>query len=122
VGRTALPVFLVLAAALADSRGEHGLAGNALLVALPFAAVGALVRFGAFVEERASWAGLQALSSGVVVLLLVLSCAARSNAVHGIPPLATSSLLGAVGLFALMGALSLAPHARRYAAFSPAKP
>jgi hypothetical protein len=106
----------------ADSAGDHGLARNALLFALPFAAVAALVRFGEALDSRARTTGVQALCSGAIVALLVLSCAVRSSAVHGVPPLAMSSLVAVVGLFALEGALSVVPHLRRLGSLSPAKP
>jgi hypothetical protein len=122
MGRRVLPAVLVAVAALADSQGDHGLARNVLLIALPFAAVAALVRFGGLLDSRERFSGLQALCSGAIVALLVLSCAVRSNAVGGVPPLAVSSLTAVVGLFALKGLLAVAPHWRRLASFSPAKP
>ncbi len=122
MGRRVLPALLVAVAAIADSAGDHGLAGTALLFALPFAAVGAIVRFGGFVDSRERFSGIQALCSGAIVALLVLSCAARSSAVHGVPPLAVSSLVAVVGLFALKGLLAAVPHWRRLGSFSPAKP
>jgi len=117
-----LPVLLVVLAAIADSQGAHGLARDALLAALPFAAVAALVRFGHYLDDPDAAAGLQALCSGVLVALLVLSCAVRSNAGHGVPALGVSSLVGVLCLFALKGALLAAPHARRLGVLSPAKP
>jgi hypothetical protein len=113
---------LVTVALGADSFGDHGLARNALLFALPFAAVAALVAFGGFLDSRERFSGVQALCSGVIVALLVLSCAVRSSAVHGVPPLAASSLLAVVGLFALKGALAAIPHWRRLGGLSPIKP
>jgi hypothetical protein len=117
-----LPALLVAVAVIADSTGDHGLARNALLFALPFAAVAALVRFGGFLDSRERFSGIQALCSGAIVALLVLSCAVRSSAVQGVPPLAVSSLMAVVGLFALKGALSAAPQVRRLGSLSPAKP
>jgi hypothetical protein len=122
MGRRVLPALLVAVAAIADSAGDPGLARNALLFALPFAAVAALVRFGGFLDSRERFSGIQALCSGAIVLLLVLSCAVRSSAVQGVPPLAASSLTAVVGLFALKAALSVAPHWRRLGSLSPAKP
>ena len=122
MARRALPVLLVTIAVIADSAGDHGLARNALLFALPFAAVAALVRFGGFLDSRERFSGIQALCSGAIVALLVLSCAVRSNAEHGVPALAVSSLLAVVGLFALKALLSVAPQRRRLGSFSPAKP
>lgn len=122
MGRRVLPVLLVAVAMIADSAGDHGLARNALLFALPFAAVAALVRFGGFLDSWEPFPGIQALCSFAIVALLVLSCAVRSNAVHGVPPLAVSSLMAVVCLFALKAVLSVAPHWRRLGGLSPAKP
>jgi hypothetical protein len=113
---------LVAVAAIADSSGEHGLARNALLGALPFAAVAALVAFGGFIDARARFSGIQALCSGLIVALIVLSCAVRSNDVHGVAPVAVSSLIAVAALFVLKGALASVPHWRRLAELSPAKP
>ena len=57
-----LPALLVLVAAYADGRGSHGVAFDALLVAVPFAAVAALAGFAAYLDAREdAIAGLQAL-------------------------------------------------------------
>src|SRR5215471_10046114 len=113
MGRRVLPGLLVAVAAIADSAGDHGLARNALLFALPFAAVAALVGFGGFLDSRERFSGIQALCSGAIVALLVLSCAVRSSALHGAPPLAVSSLVAVVALFALKGLLAAVPYWRR---------
>ncbi len=121
--RRVLPVVLALAAQLADWQGAHGIARDALVAALPFAAVSGLVVFGDFIDARGEGhAGLQALCSVAIVALLVLSCAVRSNAVHGVPPLGVSSLAAVLVLFALKGILMAAPLARRFGGLSPAKP
>jgi hypothetical protein len=118
-----LPVALVAVAQVADLARMHGLARAALLVALPFAAVAALIAFGEFLEKRGgAIAGAQALCSWGIVAFLVLGCAVRSSALHGVPPLASSALVATIGLFALKGILTAAPHARRLASLSPAKP
>jgi hypothetical protein len=118
-----LPPLLAAFAAFADSRGAHGLARDALLASVPFAAVGALVVFGDFVDARGEGrVGLQAFLSAAIVALLVLSCAVRSSAVHGVPPLGVSSLVAALGLFAIKGIVAMAPYARRLAELWPAKP
>jgi hypothetical protein len=118
-----LPALLVGLAAVADSEGAHGLARNALLAAVPFAAVAALVAFGEYLDAHTEAASmLQALLSSSIVALLVLSCAVRSSAVHGVPPLAVSSLYAALGLIAVKGGLAGAPHLRRLARLWPAKP
>ena len=117
-----LPGLLLVAAAIADSNGAHALARDALLGALPFAAVAALVSFGDYLDAREPLAGLQALCSGGIVFLLVLSCAVRSGAAHGAPPLAISSLVAALALVALKLVLAVAPSLRRLGSLSPAKP
>jgi hypothetical protein len=118
VGRRALPPFLVLVAAFADARGAHGLAFNALLGAIPFAAVSALVGFGEYLEQRDdAVAGLQALLWTLAVGLLVLSCAARSPATetHALPPLGASALIGCLAVLAIKGCVAVAPQLRRVA-------
>jgi hypothetical protein len=118
VGRRALPVLLVLCAAFADARGAHGLAFNALLGAVPFAAVSALVGFGEYLERRDDTvAGLQALLWTLAVGLLVLSCAARSPATETdvLPPLGASALIGCLAVLAVKAFVAIAPQLRRVA-------
>ena len=50
MGRRALPGILAIVAAFADAHGSHGLAFDLLLAAIPFAAVAALISFGAYLE------------------------------------------------------------------------
>jgi hypothetical protein len=118
VARRALPAVLVLVAAFADARGAHGLAFNALLGAVPFAAVSALVGFGEYLEQReSSVAGLQALLWTLATGLLVLSCAARSPATqtHALPPLGASALVGCLAVLAINAFVAIAPQLRRVA-------
>ena len=122
MARRTLPVLLVALAAIADAAGAHDLARDGILAALPFASVSALVSFGDFVDGRVRLAGAHSFCSGAIVALLVLSCALRSGAAHGVPPLAVSSLLAAAALFALKGALAAVPLWRRVGVLSPAKP
>jgi hypothetical protein len=112
----------VFVAALADAQGSHDLARDALLAALPFAAVGALVTFGDYLDARNATSGFQALCSGTIVCLLVLSCAVRNGATHGAPPLAVSSLVAVLGLVGIKLVLAVTPFARRPSRLSPAKP
>ena len=110
-------------AALADSAGSHGLALDVLLLAVPFAAVAALLAFGDYLDSRSSpIAGLQALLWAASVVLVVLSCAVRRHALHGVPPLAESALFMCLGIFAVKAAVAAAPYARRFAELRPAKP
>ena len=118
MGRRALPAVLVVIAAFADARGAHGLAFNALLGAIPFAAVSALVGFGEYLEKREdAVAGLQALLWTLAVALLVLSCAARSPATetHALPPLGASALVGCLAVLAIKVCVAVAPQLRRVA-------
>jgi hypothetical protein len=105
-------------AAFADARGAHGLAFDALLAAIPFASVAALVGFGDYLEERTdAVAGLQALLWTLAVALLVLSCAARSPATetHTLPPLGASALVGCLAVLAIKLCVAAAPQLRRVA-------
>jgi hypothetical protein len=118
VGRRALPALLVVVAAFADARGAHGLAFNALLGAIPFAAVSALIGFGEYLEQRDdAIAGLQALLWTLSLGLLVLSCAARSPATQTdvLPPLGASALIGCLAVLAIKVCVAVAPQLRRVA-------
>jgi hypothetical protein len=113
----------VLLAAVADSYNAHALALDALLGAVPFAAVAALASFGEYLDTRDdAVVALQSLLWGVAVALLVLSCAMRSASIHCVPPLAVSSLVACLGVFAIKTVLAIAPYARRVAELRPAKP
>jgi uncharacterized membrane protein YoaK (UPF0700 family) len=124
MGRRVLPAVLTVAAAIADGRGAHGLAFDALLAAIPFTAVCSLVAFGAFLDRREdAVAGLQALLWALALVLLVVSCAARSPAteVQTLPPLGWSALVGCLGVFGIKACVGAAPFLRRLA-LHPAKP
>jgi len=112
-------------AAVADTHGAHGLAFDALLAAVPFAAVSALVGFGAYLEDTEDTVcGLQALLWAVALGLLVLSCAARSPATQTgtLPTLGASALVGCLAVLALKGCVAAVPVLRRLALAHPAKP
>jgi hypothetical protein len=124
MGRRVLPALLTVAAAFADTQGAHGLAFDALLGAIPFAAVSSLVAFGAYLDGRDdAVAGLQALLWTLSLALLVLSCAARSPAteVQTLPPLGWSALVACLGVFSIKVCVGVAPFLRR-AALRTAKP
>lgn len=124
MGRRVLPALLAFVAALADAHGSHGLAFDALVAAIPFTAVAALVSFAAYLDAREdSVSGLQALLWALALSLLVLSCAARSpaEATQTLPPLGWSALVACLGVFALKTAVAATPHLRRLA-MHPAKP
>ena len=110
-------------AATADAHGAHGLAFDALLAAVPFAAVAALVSFGEYLDGRKEpLVGLQSLLWALAVALLVISCAARAPATqtHDLPPLGWSALVGCLAVFALKACVAAAPYLRL--AWRPAKP
>lgn len=122
VSRRVLPAILALAAAFADSRGSHGLAFDALIGAIPLAAVSALECFGGYLDDRTDGLrGFQALLWGLVVALLVLSCAARSPETGSLPALGSSALVAALAVLALKGCVAFAPYLRNVLA-QPAKP
>jgi len=123
VFRRALPTLLAVVAAAADSRGSHSLAFDALVAAVPFTAVAALAAFDVYLGERPlPLSGLQALLWALALVLLVLSCAARSPATqtHTLPPLGASALAGLLAVYAVKVLVALAPYARL--ALRPAKP
>ena len=125
MGRRLLPGLLALAAAYADSRGSHGLAFDALLGAIPLAAVSALESFGTYLDDRRDAViGLQALLWTLALALLVLSCAARSPATetHVLPPLGASALVAALAVFGIKSCVAAGPVLRRLALVRPAKP
>jgi hypothetical protein len=125
VGRRVLPVLLAIAAAIADRHGAHGLAFYALLGAVPFAATSGIVSFGMYLERREdAILAFQALLWGFALVLLVLSCAARSSAVaaHQLPPLGRSALVATLAVFALKACLGVMPLVRQLGLARPAKP
>src|SRR3954470_5029559 len=123
--RRLLPGLLAIVAAYADGRGSHGIAFDALLGAIPLAAVSGLEAFGGFLDDRADAAlGAQALLWTVALALLVLSCAARAPATQTdtLPALGWSSLVACLAVFALKMCVAVAPQLRRVALIRPAKP
>ena len=104
--------MLVVIAAYADVRGAHGYSYDALLAAVPFAAVSALAGFGDYLERpEDAVGGLQALLWTLALVLLVVSCAARSpeTQTHALPPLGASALVGCLAVFAIKACVALAP-------------
>jgi hypothetical protein len=123
--RRVLPGLLAIAAFYADGRGSHGLAFDARLGAIPFAAVSALETFGMFLDARDdAVAGVQALLWTLALALLVLSCAARSpaTAAGSLPTLGASALAAALVVFAVKTCVAAGPLVRRLALVRPAKP
>jgi len=118
-----LPAVLVAIAAIADGHSAHGLALDALLAAVPFTAVAAITAFGGYLDRRDdAVVALQALLWAAALVLLLVSCEVRSSALHGVPPVAVSSLVACLGVFAIKATLAAAPFLRRLASLRPAKP
>ena len=118
-----LPAVLVTIAAIADALAAHRIALAVLLAAVPFTAVAAITAFGEYLDRRNdAVVALQALLWGLVLVFLLVSCEARSSAMHGVPPLAVSTLVACLGSFAVKATVAVAPHVRRLAALRPAKP
>ena len=123
--RRVLPGLLAIAAFYADGRGSHGIAFDALLGAIPFAAVAALEAFGTFLDARDdAVAGVQALLWALALALLVLSCAARSpeTTAGSLPALGASALVAALVVFAVKTCVAVGPLVRRVALVRAAKP
>jgi len=117
--------LLAVIAAMADGRGAHNFALDAMLVAIPFAAVSTLEAFGSYLEDRDdAVGGLQSLLWTLALGLLVLSCAARSPATQAgtLPPLGASALAACLGVFAIKVSVAVAPFVRRLAVPRTAKP
>jgi hypothetical protein len=114
MARRALPALLVFAALVADVSGSHGVALGLLFIAIPAAFVLALDCYADSLEARCT--GLRPVVATLAVILLVLSAALRSPAVvGGVPQLAVSVLVIALGLYVAIsvGALLPARSARR---------
>jgi hypothetical protein len=108
VARRTIPVGLVLAAALADATGRHGLAVYALLAAVPAVSVAALSALGDLLDAdeplaRDGIPALQALLWGAAVCAVVLAAATRPLVYTA----AGVTALGSTGLIACLTALTL---------------
>jgi len=118
--RRLLPLGPVLLAALADGAGLHRLAFYALLLAVAAAVVAALTCFGDALEGTTE-DGLQALLATLVLLLVVVGCAARAPYLTEgrLPTSAVSALVATLvvlGLQAVAGLPSLVSDLRLRAA------
>ena len=113
MGRRAIPVGLVVAAAAADGAGAHELAFYALLLAVPAAAVVTLDTFGRLLDGAQEH--LHALLWTVVLALIVVGAAVRAPAVTegAVPTLARSALLACLVIFCVQAVASLAAELRR---------
>jgi hypothetical protein len=116
--RRALPVALVLAAAVADGTPLRVAAPYLLVAAVPAAAVAALTVFGELVElpggTSVAAARAQALLGALGLVAVVVAASARTNAVdgEGLPPLAASAVVACLAAFALQTLVALVAPSR----------
>ena len=108
----ALPVALVLAAALADARAAHELAFYLLVAAVPPAAVTALSSFGDLVDLPGGSRGqgvarVEVLLSALALLAVLVGAAARGQATGGVPPVAASALVTCLAVFVAQALVAL---------------
>lgn len=98
-----LPLSIALGAALADGAGAHRVAFYLVLLAIPAAAGAALAAAGELAEGTR--VAFRIVCTGVALVLLVVSSAARANAPvgAGVPAIALSALLAAVAAYASVG-------------------
>ena len=100
-----LAILLTLAAALADVAGAHGLAVTALVLAVPAAALTAMLALGDLLAspDASPVTRLQAVLSGAAVGCLLLAAAVRVPlAPGGDPPaIGASALVACLAVFAL---------------------
>ena len=115
VSGRAVALALVLAAAAADAAGAHGLAFYVLVAAVPAAGAAGLAAFGRMLDHGDDEVlVLQASLWGLMLFLLVVGCAARSHAldVGGVPPLASSTLVAALGIVCVKAVLATGAQLR----------
>ena len=102
-----VPFGLVVAAALADGAGAHGLAFDAMLLAVPATAIAGLAAYGEQVEQGG--ARLHAAWWGQAFLLVVVGAAVRAPAVaEGVaPPLSVAALVCCLAVFCAQAVVAL---------------
>jgi len=101
MGSRLVPVVLALSAVLLDLSGLHGLAGIAVLFAIPAAAASAFVGTAAALERRRDY--LVAASTVAALALLVAGSAVREGAPSGghVPTAAVSAVVAALVAYAV---------------------
>jgi|SRR5215210_2201173 len=109
-----LPFALVLSAVAADAGELNGVAFYVLVCAVAVAAVSALSLFGELVElppgsSGALYARVEVLLSGLGLVCVLVSAAARGHAGDGVgpPASASSALFAAVALFGVQAFAAL---------------
>ena len=113
MARRIAPFGLVVAAAFADKAGAHGLALDAILLAVPLTAVAALGAFDQHLEGKAARTSTF-LWAGVLVLEVVGAAARAPSVAAGVtPPLAEAALVGCLTLFCAQALVGVAAELRR---------
>jgi hypothetical protein len=107
------PVALVIGAAFADRAGAHGLAFDAILLAVPATAVAGLAAFAEQLERGTS--RLQATLWAAALAFVVVGAAARAPALAEgrVPPLAGMALVACLGLFCAQALASVVAELER---------
>jgi hypothetical protein len=106
------PIALVFGAVLADHLGAHGLAFDALLVAVPVTAIAGLRSVSDRLDGKAEQA--HAYVWALVLALLLVATAARAPSVGdpSVPAVARSALTACVVVFCLQALAALASELR----------
>jgi hypothetical protein len=114
--RRAIPVCLVVLAALADSASAHEAALYALLAAIPATVVVALDELGAWLTPSASQGlhGVRALLWTAALALIVVGAGVRAHPLEDgvVPELGAVSLSACLALFCAQGVLAVALELR----------
>ena len=108
------PAGLVVLAGLCDAAGAHGAAFWLLVLAVPLAALAALLALGNAVENEASGRLTPAWLQGAALVLILFGAAARApfRGEGSVPRVALSALVACLLLYAVQAASLLGPFLR----------
>jgi hypothetical protein len=109
-----LPAGLVAIAGLCDAAGAHAGAFWLLVLAVPFAALGALLALGTAVEMQATGRLTHAWLQGAALVLILFGAAARApfRGEGSIPRVAVSALVACLLAYGAEAALLFGPWVR----------
>jgi hypothetical protein len=113
--RVALPpIALVALAGLGDAAGLHAVSFFLLVLAVPAAAIAALVSLdGSFSKPAGATRALaHAWLQGLALVFLLVATAARAPAHDNVPPVAVSGFVACLLMFAVQGVVAAAPSVR----------
>lgn len=120
VTRRAVPVSLLLLAAVAHSTARDELSFYVLLVAIPLVAVAGLGELGELLDlpgpvQEQPLAALQAMLWGAALGLMVVATSARAGVLEGAPvgAVGDAALVGCVAALSVEGVLALVAHVRQ---------